>query len=190
MYSMPNRSILLFGLIALLILISLAFLGTGFFYYQYRSVQSQLNRFLKNPQEALREENRQLVAHLRQIMDLPDGEEPQIEVKNDLAPFQDKPFFAKAKVGDKLIIFTKAGKAILYDPQNEKIIEVGPIVIPTPTGNTSNEESGEFQPEAPTTRPLPTSTPRPTATPIPEGPPPPPSPPPPHPPPPPSIILN
>jgi len=54
---MPNRRILLFGLIALLILISLAFLGTGFFYYQYRSVQSQLNRFLKNPQEALREES-------------------------------------------------------------------------------------------------------------------------------------
>ncbi len=164
---MHNRRILLFALVSLFILISLAFLGTGFFYYQYRSVQSQLTKILNNPQEALRIENKRLVDHLRKIMDLPKDEEPQIAVISDLTPFQNQPFFSKAKVGDKLIIFTKAGKAILYNPQGEKIIEVGPIVIPSPTLSSSNEEKGEFSPNSPTTNPLPTSTPRPTVTPAP-----------------------
>ena len=42
-------------------------------------------------------------------------------------------FFSKAKVGDKVIIYTNARKAILYDPVAGKIVEVAPVNIGTPT---------------------------------------------------------
>jgi len=36
-------------------------------------------------------------------------------------------FFKQAQVGHKVIIYAKAGKAILYDPVANKIVEVAPI---------------------------------------------------------------
>src|SRR3990170_2816002 len=47
-----------------------------------------------------------------------------------LSKLDDQPFFAKAKVGDKVLLFTQAKKAILYDPIGNVVVEVGPLILP------------------------------------------------------------
>jgi len=36
-------------------------------------------------------------------------------------------FFKEATIGDKILIYEKAGKAILYNPKINKIIEIAPF---------------------------------------------------------------
>ena len=62
----------------------------------------------------------------RHIM-LPPGEEPTVATVSDPAKLKDQAFFANAQVGDKVLIYTKARKAYLYDPEGDLLLEVAPI---------------------------------------------------------------
>lgn len=115
----------------LLIVLALIGLGAGgYFYWQYREVKSQIAIF-KNPQKAADLEKKQLLTEVGKLMALPLGEEPIIATVTDIEKLRDQPFFQKAKNGDKVLIFTGAKKAILYDPRAKKIIDVAPVNIGT-----------------------------------------------------------
>ena len=43
-------------------------------------------------------------------------------------------FFANAKNGDKVLVYEKAKKAFLYDPDADIVIEVGPVLAATTSG--------------------------------------------------------
>ncbi|OGN17447.1 MAG: hypothetical protein A3F48_04405 [Candidatus Yanofskybacteria bacterium RIFCSPHIGHO2_12_FULL_41_9] len=58
---------------------------------------------------------------------LPTDEQPTVATVTDLEALKGQPFFLNAKIGYKVLIYTKAKKAILYDPQARKIVEVAPI---------------------------------------------------------------
>jgi hypothetical protein len=61
---------------------------------------------------------------------LPANETPSLAtVTNKEALSKTQLFFASAENGDKLLIYAKAMKAILYRPSTDKIIEVEPIVL-------------------------------------------------------------
>jgi len=106
--------------------ISLA--GAVYFYARWNSLQN-------DPQASLQDtvnETNKLVADVGKLLVLPEGETPTIATVSDLEKLKSQPFFANAKNGDKVLIYTNAKKAILYDPVAHKIIEVAPINI----GNT------------------------------------------------------
>jgi hypothetical protein len=63
------------------------------------------------------------------LMVLPQGEVPIVATVSDLSKLQGQPFFAGAKVGDKVLIFNTAQKAVLYDPIANKIVNIAPIGI-------------------------------------------------------------
>jgi hypothetical protein len=65
---------------------------------------------------------------ISQYMELPTDEAPEIANVLDPSKLADTPFFAKAQVDDKLILFVGIKKAILYRPSNAKIIEVMPMI--------------------------------------------------------------
>lgn len=69
----------------------------------------------------------QIVTSVSKLMELPTNEMPTIATVTDLAPLKSQPFFAKAKLGDKVLIYQQNKEAILYDPQENKIVNVGPI---------------------------------------------------------------
>ena len=99
-------------------------------------------RVLKqNPQMLAQEENKALVAKVGQLIVLPEGEEPTVATVNEPEKLKDQPFFANAKQGDKVLIYTKAKKAILYRTAENKIVEVAPVNI--------GEQPAVSAPEAP-----------------------------------------
>lgn len=72
-------------------------------------------------------ETDKLVADVSKLIVLPTDEEPTIATITDLKPLAGQAFFANAKIGDKVFIYTKAKKAILYSPSTNKIVEVAPL---------------------------------------------------------------
>lgn len=115
----------------------LAALGSSlYFYKQYQKTQ----QLLQNPTLAAKIQEKALLDQVGKLMVLPTGEDPQIATVSDVTKLQDQPFFAHAVNGDKVLIYTKARIAILYDPIANKIINVAPVnlgnntpVSPIPT---------------------------------------------------------
>lgn len=97
----------------------------------------QLAAFKRNPQEAAAAESKALVAQVSKIIVLPVDETPTVATVNNTEPLKDQPFFANAKVGYKVLIYTGAKKAILFDPVGNKIVEVAPINIGDSTKKTT-----------------------------------------------------
>lgn len=82
-----------------------------------------------NSQKTSLSESRALVAQIGRLIALPENEEPTIAIVSDPELLKSQPFFANSKKGDRLLIYPNAKKAILYDPEVDKIIEVAPVVI-------------------------------------------------------------
>lgn len=84
-----------------------------------------------NPQLAAQKEAVELVRRVGKLIILPEGEVPIAATVDDPEKLKDQLFFAKAKVGDKVLFYQEARKAYLYDPVADKILEVAPIVLET-----------------------------------------------------------
>jgi hypothetical protein len=111
-YSLPVKNV---------ILIFLAFLFlTAFFLYTANSFR---NKGPIDPNVALEKEIESLTATIGKFMELPKGEKPTLATVTDRAKLKGQEFFANAENGDKLLVYSKAGKAILYRPSTGKIIE-------------------------------------------------------------------
>ena len=91
-----------------------------YFYNQYQKARQQL----QNSSPSANVEKEKLLAQLSNLIVLPEGEEPTIATISDKEKLKGQPFFAKAKNGDKLIIYTQARKAILYDPVANKVVDM------------------------------------------------------------------
>lgn len=151
MVSIMSRLVItprLLGITAsVLFVILVASLPTFYFYNQYKETKKLLGTGSANPQEA-----KDLVEKVGKLIDLPEGEIPTIATVADPEKLKAQPFFAKAKTGDKVLIFQQAKKAFLYDPVANKIIEVGPVSSstispPAPAPETQKQASPEAKPK-------------------------------------------
>jgi hypothetical protein len=77
-------------------------------------------------------------------MQLPQGETPTVANVSDAdAAKKQSAFFVDAQNGDKVLMYVKAGQAILYRPSTNKIIKVAPLTLtnsttPATSSTTSN----------------------------------------------------
>lgn len=92
----------------------------GYFYYQLKILKT-------DPATIAKEEAQDLVSKVSKLYLLPVGEEPTVATVSDPEVLKSQSFFTQSAVGDKVLIYTKAGKAILYRPSIGKIIETAPI---------------------------------------------------------------
>ena len=107
------KNILIFS-VAILLVGSLSF--TFYFYRQWKKAS--------NPETAAKQEIAATIKKIGSFIELPKDEEPTLATVKDVEKLKDQPFFANAKDGDIALIYSKSGKAILYRPSNNKIIEV------------------------------------------------------------------
>lgn len=103
----------------------------GYFFHQYQKTQAEVKRLKQDPQTAALEETKKLISKVGELVTLPEGEAPTVATISDKEKLKDQPFFAKAKNGDKLIIYTQARKAILYDPVANKIVDIVTLSLAT-----------------------------------------------------------
>src|SRR5205085_9066834 len=103
--------------------------GGVYYYLQYQKTQ----QLLKNPTLAAQVEVQTTIDKVAKLMELPKDEEPTLATVTDIKKLNDQRFFRNGRNGDKVLIYTKAQKAILYDPGTDKIIEVESINIGQPT---------------------------------------------------------
>lgn len=111
---------LLVGILFLLLLAAIS--AAGRFYYRESSAPGAAA-------EVQQQEAVDVITAVGNLMVLPEGEEPTVATVTDLEQLRGQPFFAQAKVGHKLLIYTKAKKVILYDPIINKIVEISPLNI-------------------------------------------------------------
>jgi hypothetical protein len=100
----------------------------GYFYYQY-----------KHSAEVANAED--LVEQIGQTMLLPEGA-PTLATVTDREKLAEQPFFQKSENGDKVLIYTQSGRAILYRPSMKKIVDVTSVnVNPQTAQNTPPTET-------------------------------------------------
>ncbi len=145
----------------LILLFLLAAAAAGYFYWQF-------NQLKADPQMAVDQEVDELVAEVGELIILPEGETPTVATVSDPELLSEQAFFANAKAGDRVLLYTTAKKAILYDPVAHKIVEVAPINIGDQATGQEPEVAGEnteTPPVTPPPAPAPVPTPTPTPTP-------------------------
>lgn len=108
-----------FGKVVLVLVFMGALGASGYYYYQYR-------KLTKNDQTA---EINSLVKDLGEVMDLPTDETPTLATVTDKDKLANQPFFRNAANDDKVLIYVKTGKAILYRPSTRKIVDVSTVNI-------------------------------------------------------------
>jgi len=107
-------------LLIVIILLVAILAGIGGYFYEN-------NVSYKNPALAAQTEAENLANIVGKLIILPTDEVPTIATVSDPSQLANQPFFAKAKKGDKVLIYTSAKIAILYDPMVKKIVNVAPV---------------------------------------------------------------
>lgn len=79
-----------------------------------------------------------LVDKVGDLMFLPIGEIPTIATVSEPDKLKNQEFFKDAKKGDKVLIYTNARKAILYDPLADKIITIAPVSLDQDVESNTN----------------------------------------------------
>lgn len=73
---------------------------------------------------------RDILSSVGRHIKLPAGEEPLVATVADVNLLLERePFYKGADNGDILLLYPNAGKAILYAPDEDIIVNVGPIII-------------------------------------------------------------
>lgn len=108
--------------------IVLALVVIGALSIGYLSTRNELSK-LNDPEAAAQAEADALAQDIGRYLELPQDETPTVATVSDVAKLQDQLFFQKAKNGDRVLVFAKAQRAVLYRPSTKKVIEYAPISL-------------------------------------------------------------
>ncbi|KND48323.1 MAG: hypothetical protein AB198_01225 [Parcubacteria bacterium C7867-003] len=112
----------------LIVIVLVGAVGTSVYFYKKANT---------SPQEDAVKDLAQTIKLVGKHMVLPVDENPTMATVSDPEKLKDQPFFMNAKKGFKVLIYSDSRKAILYDPFEDKIVEVAPINanLGAPAGN-------------------------------------------------------
>jgi hypothetical protein len=106
-----------FALILIVLVIILA-LTSAYFYKKSTSTKVD---------QISQAEIKSLVQKVGRLAVVPTDETPTIATVSDPQALKNQTFFIDAKKGDKVLIYSNAKKAFLYDPSADKIVNIAPL---------------------------------------------------------------
>lgn len=109
--------------IAILALVLLC-VAAGFAWYFTHSI------VVKADTHSRAEERSQVILSVARHVIIPEDEEPIFATVTDPKQLQGQVFFENAQVGDKVLIFSHAHRAMLYRPSVDRIVEMAPYNEP------------------------------------------------------------
>jgi hypothetical protein len=120
------------------VLLVLALIGVSYYAYTLsndkKDLKSQVSNLQANTQLAIQTQTDDLISTVGSLMTLPTNETPTVANVSDAAKAkQQSNFFANAQNGDKVLMYVKAGQAILFRPSTSKIILVAPLTFNSDT---------------------------------------------------------
>jgi hypothetical protein len=129
----PMKKILII-VIAVVVLVALFFAlkTTGAFEKMGLSKQPSLQLLdtLEEQQELSEKQIKLINESVQRHISFPEGEVPfAVTITNAELLKQEQAFYKDAKDGDFLVIYSESQKALIYDPQNDVVVNVGPIQV-------------------------------------------------------------
>lgn len=116
----------------LIILIALIAISFGlYFYYKLNKIENDSGITVQKDLEIL-------LQKVGRLYLMPEGEQPTVATVSDPEVLKGQSFFTSSKKGDKVLIFTRAGKAVLYRPSVDKIVEITTVSQKTEPPSSSN----------------------------------------------------
>lgn len=97
----------------------------------------------QSQQQTPEDEAEQLVGEVSRLIELPSDETPTIATVTDSTKVKDKAFFANAQNGDKVLLYAKASKAVLYRPSTHKLIEVSVLNLSEAEPTTQTQSTSK-----------------------------------------------
>jgi hypothetical protein len=113
--------------------------------YAYYQSKSELD-LLKNPEaqaQVMRKEAEEIIAMVSKVALLPEGDEfPEVlTIENADLAIQEQPNLTGVVTGDKILLYMKSGKAIVYSPSRNIIVNILPVVLQSPSTQPSSNTS-------------------------------------------------
>lgn len=90
----------------------------------------------RSPELSAQDKVRQLTAEVGKAVVLPDAELPAVATVQDPERLKGEAFFANAEVGDQVLIYTQAKRAILWRPRLKKVVEASSLDMALPPTST------------------------------------------------------
>lgn len=107
-------------------------------YTDKNNLQDQVATLKANPQLTVKQQSDELINRVSALRDLPKNETPTIASVSDVsAAKKQSAFFNNAQNGDRVLMYVKAGQAILYRPSTNKIILVAPLTFNSSSATSS-----------------------------------------------------
>ena len=104
--------------------------GVAFYFYR------EANKSESEPHAAVAlGEDTAIIQKVGRLILLPE-ERPTVATVSNPENLKDQPFFAHAKAGDKVLVYSIAKKVYLYDPVGNIIVNVAPLTIETTASTT------------------------------------------------------
>lgn len=110
-------------LLSLFALVIIFLSSTIYFGFHYLKLKNAMQHVAQTPEE----EVVALIREVEALVVLPADEVPSIATVSDPTLLRGHPFFENAQIGYKVLIYHRAGRAILYDPVGKRVIDVAPI---------------------------------------------------------------
>lgn len=105
---------------ALILILLVIVLGITSAYFYKKSTSSKTDQISQA-------EIKSLVQKVGRLAVVPTDETPTIATVSDPDALKNQAFFVDAKKGDKVLIYSNAKKAFLYDPSADKIVNIAPL---------------------------------------------------------------